>query len=84
LTSGRAADEPASKSRLRGKVSRLPHDIYLEIAGVTLVAPAIFCSASLIVRPFVVIWESLFARGSATTGLANYRWFLGGWTSGRR
>jgi ABC-type sugar transport system permease subunit len=79
LTSERAHDQPASKSRLREKLSRLPHDIYLQIAGVTLVAPAVFLLCLLIVGPFVyVVWESLFAEGSTTAGLANYRWFLGG------
>jgi multiple sugar transport system permease protein len=73
------AYEPASKSRLREQLSRLSHNIYLEIAGVTLVSPAIFLLSLLIAGPFVyVVWESLFAEGASAAGLANYHWFLGG------
>jgi multiple sugar transport system permease protein len=75
----RAYDQPASVSRLRERLSRLPHDIYLEIAGVTLISPAVFLLCLLIAGPFVyVVWESLFAQGASAAGLANYRWFLGG------
>ena len=79
MTSERADDRPASKSRFRENLSRLPHDIYLQIAGVILLAPAIFFLCLLIAGPFVyVVWESLFAQGSSTAGLSNYHWFLGG------
>jgi len=79
LTSEQAHEEPASESGLREKLSRLPHDIYLQIAGVILIAPAIFLLCLLIVGPFLyVLWESLFEQGSTTAGLGNYRWFLGG------
>jgi multiple sugar transport system permease protein len=73
--------EPATEPRggLRGRLSRLSHDIYLEIAGVTLVAPAVFLLCILIAGPFMyVVWDSLFAAGSSSPGLSNYRWFFGG------
>jgi multiple sugar transport system permease protein len=58
--------------------SRLSHNIYLEIAGLTLVGPAIFALGVLIAGPFVyVVWESFFPTDESSASLDNYRWFLG-------
>jgi ABC-type sugar transport system permease subunit len=62
-----------------GRWSRhsLAYGIYLEIAGVTLVAPAIFFLTLVVAGPFVyVVWESLFPEGSHKAGLGAYRWFF--------
>jgi multiple sugar transport system permease protein len=65
----------------RGRLRRwhdLPHDVYLGVAGVTFVAPAVFFLCLVVVGPFVyVIWQSFGGHLGAPSGLANYRWFFG-------
>jgi multiple sugar transport system permease protein len=79
VTSDRAYDDSTSTGGLRQKLRRLPHDIYLQIAGVILVAPAVFLLCLLIAAPFVyVVYESLFVQGSTSPSVHNYSWFLGG------
>jgi multiple sugar transport system permease protein len=62
------------RSRVRG---RLAYGVYLEIAGATLVAPAVFFLTLVVAGPFVyVLWESLFPQGSHAVGFGAYQWFF--------
>jgi multiple sugar transport system permease protein len=63
--------------RFTQRVSRLSHDVYLQIAGLALIGPAVVALGVLIVGPFVyVAWQSLFALGETSPGTSTYRWFL--------
>jgi multiple sugar transport system permease protein len=49
----------------------------VQIAGLTLIGPAVVALCVLIAGPFVYVgWQSLFEAGSADLGTGNYDWFL--------
>jgi multiple sugar transport system permease protein len=63
--------------RRPARASRLSHDVYVQIAGLTLIGPAVVALCVLIAGPFVYVgWQSLFESGSADLGTGNYDWFL--------
>ena len=64
LTLAPVSGAEIGERRLPGRVSRLSHDVYLQIAGLALIGPAVVALGVLIVGPFVyVAWQSLFALG---------------------
>ena len=63
--------------RRRARASRLSHDVYVQVAGLVLIGPAVVALCVLIGGPFVYVgWQSLFEQGSSDIGLANYDWFF--------
>jgi ABC-type sugar transport system permease subunit len=49
----------------------------VQIAGLTLIGPAVVALCVLIAGPFVYVgWQSLFEAGSADLGTGNYDWFV--------
>ncbi|MFN8457757.1 MAG: sugar ABC transporter permease [Anaerolineae bacterium] len=59
-------------------LSELKLDVYMQIAGVILIFPAVLLLFTLLIAPFIfVIWSSFIGKGETGPSLANYGWLLG-------
>src|SRR5579864_7710761 len=68
---------PDTDGRAVRRRKDMPHDVYLGIAGVALVAPAVFFLILVVGGPFAyVVWQSLFGQGPHRPGFGNFQWFL--------
>jgi multiple sugar transport system permease protein len=77
LTLAPVSGAEIGERRLPRRASRLSHDVYLQIAGLALIGPAVVALGVLIVGPFVyVAWQSLFALEATSPSFDTYRWFL--------
>jgi len=51
---------------------------YFQAAGLAMVGPAVFLTATVVLAPFVwVVAQSFIEKGSGTLGLANFAWLTG-------